>query len=161
MPTRLTPRHSLPYFLLCIDKSGAERPEEDGSLLSERILDAVRATDPKVTDVFVMSHGWKGDVDSAIEQYDRWIDVMGDCTEDRARAREVRPGFTPLLVGFHWPSLPFGEEGTGGNAFDTAPGAGRMPSSISGPNVSPTHPGRGPPCEPFSPPPSTTSSPSG
>ena len=124
MPTRLTPRHKLPYFLLCIDKSGAERPEEDGSLLSERILDAVRATDPKVTDVFVMSHGWKGDVDSAIEQYDRWIDVMGDCTEDRARAREVRPGFTPLLVGFHWPSLPFGEEGMGGNAFDTAPGAG-------------------------------------
>jgi hypothetical protein len=124
MPTRLTPRHNLPYFLLCVDESGAERREDDGTLLSERILDAVRATDPKVTDVFVMSHGWKGDVASAIEQYDRWIDVMGDCTEDRARAREVRPGFTPLLVGFHWPSLPFGEEGTGGNAFDTATGTG-------------------------------------
>ena len=124
MPTRLTPRHKLPYFLLCVDKSGEEGREEDGTLLSERIVGAVRGSDPKVTDIFVMSHGWKGDVPGAIEQYDQWIDAMADCTEDRARAREVRPGFTPLIVGFHWPSLPFGDEGTGGNAFDTTSGAG-------------------------------------
>jgi len=124
MPTRLTPRHQLPYYLLCVDESGAERREEDGTMLSERIVKAVGASDPKVTDVFVMSHGWKGDVPAAIEQYDRWIDAMADCTEDRARARVVRPGFTPLLVGFHWPSLPFGEDAMGGNAFDTAAGAG-------------------------------------
>jgi hypothetical protein len=124
MPTRLTPRHKLPYFLLCVDKSGEERPEKDGSLLSARILDAVRASNPMVTDVFVMSHGWKGDVDAAIEQYDRWIDVMGDCTDDRARARQARPGFMSLLVGFHWPSLPFGDDEMGGNAFATTAGAG-------------------------------------
>jgi hypothetical protein len=124
MPTRLTPRHRLPYYLLCVDESGVERREEDGTLLSERIVKAVGATDPKVTDVFVMSHGWKGDVPAAIDQYDRWIDAMADCTEDRARARVVRPGFTPLLVGFHWPSLPFGEDAMGGNAFDTATGTG-------------------------------------
>lgn len=124
MPTHLTPRHELPYFLLCVDKSGAERREEDGTLLSERIVTAARASDPRVTDVFVMSHGWKGDVPAAIDQYDRWIDAMADCTEDRVRARDVRPGFTPLLVGFHWPSLPFGDDQMGGNAFDTTAGAG-------------------------------------
>jgi len=124
MPTRLTPRHQLPYYLLCVDESGAERREEDGTLLSERIVTAVRASDPKVTDVFVMSHGWKGDVPAAVDQYDRWIDAMADCADDRARARVVRPGFTPLLVGFHWPSLPFGDDEMGGNAFDTAAGAG-------------------------------------
>ena len=26
-----------------------------------------------ITDVFLMSHGWKGDVPSAREQYGRWI----------------------------------------------------------------------------------------
>ncbi len=124
MPTRRTPRHQLPYYLLCVDENGAERREEDGSLLSERVLDAVRSADPKVTDVFVMSHGWKGDVPAAIEQYDRWIDAMGDCTRDRARVRELRPGFEPLLVGFHWPSLPFGDDEMGGNAFSAAAGAG-------------------------------------
>jgi hypothetical protein len=124
MPTHLTPRHQLPYFLLCVDESGAERREEDSTLLSERIMQAVGASDPKVTDVFVMSHGWKGDVEGAIDQYDRWIDAMADCTEDRARSRAVRPGFTPLLVGFHWPSLPFSDEEMGGNAFDTSAGAG-------------------------------------
>src|SRR5262249_38525573 len=29
-----------------------------------------------------------------------------------------------LLVGFHWPSLPFGDDQMGGNAFDTTAGAG-------------------------------------
>lgn len=124
MPTRETPRHKLPYYLLCVDESGEERREADGTLLSRRIVDAVGATNPRVTDVFVMSHGWKGDVPAAIEQYDRWSDAMADCEDDRARARVARPGFTPLLVGFHWPSLPFGDDKMGGNAFDTATGPG-------------------------------------
>ena len=124
MPTRQTPRHKLPYYLLCVDESGKERREADGTLLSERIVAAVGGSDPRVTDVFVMSHGWKGDVPAAIEQYDRWIDAMAECADDRARARVARPGFTPLLIGYHWPSLPFGEDAMGGNAFDTAAGAG-------------------------------------
>jgi hypothetical protein len=124
MPTRLTPKHQLPYFLVCFDKEGNERTEENGTLLSERLLGDLRSAAPPVTDVFVMSHGWKGDVPAAIDQFDRWIDAMGDCTDDRARARTVRPGFNPLLVGFHWPSLPFGEDDMGGNAFSTTAGAG-------------------------------------
>jgi hypothetical protein len=119
MPTRLTPTHQLPYFLLCVDKDGTERREEDGSLLSERILATVKDATPRITDVFVMSHGWKGDVPAAIDQYNRWIDAMAGCTDDRARIRAARPDFTPLLIGFHWPSLPFGEDEMGGNAFST------------------------------------------
>ena len=35
---------------------------------------------------------------------------------DLERARANRPGFAPLLVGVHWPSLPFGDESFGQGA---------------------------------------------
>ena len=55
-----------------------------------------------------------GDVPAAVRQYDRWIGAMAACEDDLERARRVRPGFRPLLSGFHWPSLPFGDEELGG-----------------------------------------------
>jgi hypothetical protein len=121
MPIRSLPDIALEYHLVCYDKDGNERREEDGSLLSDTI--AKRAADRAqgITDVFVMSHGWKGDVPAAIEQYDNWIRAMARCDADRASARRLLPGFTSLLVGFHWPSLPWGDESTGGS-FDAGAG---------------------------------------
>jgi hypothetical protein len=55
-------------------------------------------------------------VPAAIEQYDAWIGAMLGCTADRERARRWRPGFKALLIGFHWPSLPFGDEELGAGA---------------------------------------------
>jgi hypothetical protein len=52
---------------------------------------------------------------------------MAACKDDLARASQVRPGFRPLLVGFHWPSLPYGNEemvASGGVSF-SAPGGGQ------------------------------------
>jgi hypothetical protein len=54
---------------------------------------------------------------AAREQYVGWIQAMLGCQADRQRARELRPGFRPLLVGIHWPSLPWGDERFGAAAF--------------------------------------------
>jgi hypothetical protein len=63
-----------------------------------------------ITDVFIFSHGWRGDIDDAKSQYKSWIAAMEPCDGDLQAMRKVRPNFRPLLVGLHWPSLPFGNE---------------------------------------------------
>ena len=110
MPRRAVPGTSLEYFLVCHDKEGDELPEADGSFLSHRLVDMVKDPATGITDLFVMSHGWKGDVPAAIDQYDRWSAAMAACENDRQRVRQRWPNFKALLVGFHWPSLPWGEE---------------------------------------------------
>lgn len=120
MPIRRVPNHEdLEYLLICHDADGREIPEAEG-LLSKNAVDAVR--NGGVTDVFMISHGWKGDVPAAIEQYDRWIGAMASCKEDRMQIRSQNPKFKALLLGLHWPSLPWGDEELPGPeaAFDTA-----------------------------------------
>jgi hypothetical protein len=70
--------------------------------------------DPSVTDVLIMSHGWKGDVPGAIEQYDRWFGALNDQLHTVRAKRSIQP----LYIGLHWPSLPFGDESLAA-AFDT------------------------------------------
>src|SRR5262249_78147 len=77
-------------------------------LLTPRVDEAL-AEEP-YTDVFLMSHGWMGDAPAAVRQYDRWIGAMAACEDDLERASRVRPGFRPLLIRLHWPSLPFRAE---------------------------------------------------
>ena len=48
---------------------------------------------------------------------------MVACEADRARMRELRPGFRPLVVGLHWPSQPWGDESPGGAARSPLLGA--------------------------------------
>ena len=121
------PEVGLEYYLVCVDGTGAERADDpdglDGRLIP-RVEEALAGK--PYTDVFLMSHGWMGDVPAAVRQYDRWIGAMAACSDDLERARRVRPGFAPLLVGFHWPSLPFGDEelGGGSDVSFAAPGAG-------------------------------------
>jgi len=110
VPIRAT-TSGLSYYLALFDETGRERPESDGSLLSTALR--ARLTDeaePKTTDVFVLSHGWMGDIPAAIAQYDRWMATMAGVKSDVTAAAAVRAGFTPLVVGLHWPSLPWGDE---------------------------------------------------
>ena len=51
-----------------------------------------------------------GALTAAIDQYDRWIKAMVDLTPD---AQRMGAGFKPMWIGLHWPSLPWGEEGSG------------------------------------------------
>jgi hypothetical protein len=100
------------YYLINFDSDGKERAANDGSLLSALVLDELK--NHSVTDVFVMSHGWLGDVNDAQEQYDSWTANLWGCAGDLDAVKNKRPNFKPLLIGLHWPSKPFGDEDTGG-----------------------------------------------
>ena len=104
--------------LICYDSSGRERTDDPDGLMSDRILRRLAADDAPVTDVFLLSHGWMGDIPAARKQYANWLEAMAKCEADAARMRQVRPNFTPLHVGIHWPSKPWGDESFGeGGSF--------------------------------------------
>ncbi|MEA5551840.1 hypothetical protein VB713_12875 [Anabaena cylindrica UHCC 0172] len=117
MPIEKVAGTSLEYFLICFDQTGKERLE-NGNLLSQELLD-ILSSQP-ITDVFVMSHGWQGDVLAAKKQYQNWIAAMAAATDDIQKLKQKRHGFLPLLIGLHWPSKPWGNENPNAPlAFDT------------------------------------------
>jgi hypothetical protein len=132
MPIKTVAEIGLTYYLVCVDGTGAERTDDPNGIngrMIPRVTDAL--TKEPYTDVFLMSHGWMGDLPAAIRQYDRWIGAMATCKDDIERASEVRPGFKPLLVGFHWPSLPYGDEelSAGSGVSFSTPGAAAAPDT--------------------------------
>lgn len=105
------PGTDLRYHLISFDRDGIERrddPDAPGGRASEGLY-AELESEP-VTDVFVMSHGWQGDVPAAIHQCRAWVGAMARTSADREAIRRLDPDFHPLLVGLHWPSLPWGDE---------------------------------------------------
>src|SRR5208283_5868578 len=107
MPLRHIDESAADYYLVLFDGDGNERPEHDGAVASRDLAEAVHRD---VTDVFLSSHGWSGDIPAAIRQYDSWITAMTAQAPDHERARQLVPGFKALNVGIHWPSLPWGNE---------------------------------------------------
>ncbi len=106
------------YDLVCFDSSGRERTDDPDGMMSDLILRSLAAEEAGITDVFLLSHGWMGDLPAARAQYDGWLTAMATCEADLARMRQVRPGFKPHVVGIHWPSKPWGDEGFGeGGSF--------------------------------------------
>jgi hypothetical protein len=110
MSVERSPRHRVPYHFVGYDADGGERPGPAGVDL------LTAATGGRHTDVFVFSHGWNTGRADAIAQYGRWLDVMADRTADLERLRAAPGGFRPLLVGLHWPSKAWSDEGAGGGA---------------------------------------------
>jgi hypothetical protein len=101
------------YGLIAFDAEGNEREEQAG-LFSRELIQ--RAAADATTDVFFFCHGWKGDLAAAISQYDSWIGAFMR-SGDRAMAGGTLPQFKPMLVGLHWPSLPWGDEELRGGSF--------------------------------------------
>ena len=120
MSIETVPGTELRYYLIAFDADGRERADDPDGAMSQRALDVL--TQEPITDVFLISHGWQGDVPAAREQYNNWIGAMARCEADLAQARQARPQFQPLLIGLHWPSLPWGEEelGAASMSFDPA-----------------------------------------
>jgi hypothetical protein len=116
MPFHNIPGSSEQYALVNFNDDGQERPE-GGGLFSTQLLEKARQEKP--TNIFFFSHGWKGDVPAAIDQYNRWIGAMAALSADRAR---MGADFKPMWIGLHWPSQPFGEEGASGQSFDVGDG---------------------------------------
>lgn len=108
MPIKTIAGSSLKYYLVAFDANGKERTDDPDGLMSRKILDAL--SNEPITDVFLMSHGWLGDIPAAQHQYDKWIAAMAANKADIEQIKQVRPGFRPLLIGLHWPSLPWGDE---------------------------------------------------
>src|SRR6185436_4156307 len=54
------------------------------------------------TDVFLFSHGWNNDWETASKRYDAFIDGYVGLRKKHALA--TSPGYKPLLVGIIWPS---------------------------------------------------------
>ncbi len=131
------PGTGLSYYLVSFDKSGKER-KGDGPMESERLCNLLAADAEPITDVFFVSHGWKGDVPAAIEQCTKWMGEMAKVAADRQAIRAKDPAFRALLVAIHWPSQPWGEEsiqagGNGGGAGllgGVAPGDGDVNALI-------------------------------
>jgi pimeloyl-ACP methyl ester carboxylesterase len=107
MPYVAIPGNDDRYALVAFDRDGIERTDDPDGIMSHRILQSL--SQENFSDVFILSHGWKGDVPSAREQYDAWIAAMMACSVDRERAHQ-RAGFRPLIIGLHWPSEPWGDE---------------------------------------------------
>jgi len=112
--------NSLTYHLISFDAKGKEREDDPEGLMSAVVVKEL--VDKPITDVFLMSHGWMGDVPAAKAQYQKWIGAMAANQADLAQLEQIRPGFCPLLIGLHWPSKPFGNETLADDAvsFDTA-----------------------------------------
>ena len=120
MPYRTIAGAGTRYALRAFDAEGRERTDDpdaaDGSF-SRKVLNDIASERP--TDIFILCHGWKGDIPASLDQYDRWIAAM-DRSPDRSEAEERRPKFKPFRIGVHWPSQPWGDEelGSGAGAFD-------------------------------------------
>ena len=108
MPFESVSGTSLYYHLINFDEFGNERDEADNTKRSQ-IVSEILAKEP-ITDVFIICHGWLGDIPAARQQYNKWIAAMAANTADIEKLRQVRPEFSPLLIGLHWPSKPWGNE---------------------------------------------------
>jgi hypothetical protein len=106
MPFQTIPSTDVRYALINFDDEGRERTDDrEGGTFSKLLLEHAQQLQP--SHIFLFSHGWKGDIPAAIEQYDRWIGAMWALTDDRAA---LGAAFRPLFIGLHWPSQPWGEE---------------------------------------------------
>jgi hypothetical protein len=124
MPFQKIPTLGVEYALIHFDDRGRERTDDpEGGVFSRALLDKARREKP--SHVFLFSHGWKGDIPSAIDQYNRWIGAMWKLAADRLA---MGPDFRPLFIGLHWPSQPWGEEGFAAQSFGTraAPATGAL-----------------------------------
>jgi len=124
------PRHKISnsdtsYALVCFDEDGVERSDDrdaPGGRFSEKVIEEVGAR--PITDIFIFGHGWKGDAQAAVAQYDNWIRALVNQQTDWARMQAQSGGFVPLFIGLHWPSLPWGDEEIGaGASFATGGGS--------------------------------------
>ena len=116
MSFQTIPNTAIEYGLIAFDDAGQERTDDiAGGTFSRTLLERIERDKP--TNIFLFSHGWKGDADAAIDQYNRWIKAMTDRTDD---VRRMGTSFKPMWIGLHWPSRPWGEESSG--SFDAGSG---------------------------------------
>ncbi|WP_375384239.1 hypothetical protein [uncultured Microbacterium sp.] len=124
MSLRRIPGTDQSYHLISYDTHGDEVKDADGTIASDAAITALTDTAADITDVFILSHGWQGDYDDAIRQYDKWVGA--------ANPDAVGDGIRPFVIGVHWPSKAWSDrelESTPSGLLgdDPAPVANGMP----------------------------------
>ena len=85
---------TLPYYIIPFDKKGrCEGPETQRHLLDNAASHS---------DIFLFSHGWNNDWQTATNHYENFI--SGFMKMRRDNNLPVPPNYRPLLVGVFWPS---------------------------------------------------------
>ena len=92
----VAPGQTAPFYALRFDKSGRSQ----SPLTQQHLIDEAAARD--FTDVYVFSHGWNNDWETALKRYRDFIAQYRSLREDRDLTFD-RP-YRPLLVGIFWPS---------------------------------------------------------
>jgi len=106
MPFQILPGTDQRYGLITFDNDGRERKDDpEGGVFSAALRAHITQTRP--SHIFFFTHGWKGDVPSAIDQANRWIGAMWKRDAERAA---MGAAFRPAFIALHWPSQPWGEE---------------------------------------------------
>lgn len=94
-------------YVVHFDKHGFEEREEDEDsyfFLSDKIATRL-ASDPPVTDVVFVAHGFKTLPIKAYSRFDAWVSAMAKRRAEKDMMSAARGhAFIPLVVGIHWPS---------------------------------------------------------
>jgi hypothetical protein len=87
------------YITLPIDANGVIDPDEQIEVIIQRSMSAAFGT----TDIFIYSHGWWTDVNSALKEYN--VATTDFIYLIRQLGVHVQsPAMYPFLIGVHWPS---------------------------------------------------------
>ncbi|WP_020471362.1 hypothetical protein [Zavarzinella formosa] len=118
MPRFAATDQRVAYDLVSFKSNGDERKDDPHGLMSDLVLRDLASDESGITDVFLLTHGWMGDIPAARSHYDKWLAAMTACDADMALMKQARPGFKPRFVALHWPSMPWGDESFGeGGSF--------------------------------------------
>jgi hypothetical protein len=100
-----------PYRTLCVDGKGEAIPwyiipfDQNGAceapLTRDHLVDAIRGQ--SYTDVFLFSHGWNNDWDTACERYESFINGFISLSHNFKLA--ISRPYRAALVGVFWPSI--------------------------------------------------------
>ncbi|MCA1648331.1 MAG: hypothetical protein LC797_23695 [Chloroflexi bacterium] len=85
----------IPYYVLPFDKRGLLKAPRTAERLQAAVADGV-------TDLFLFSHGWNTDWNSAVHFYRRFMTIYGRLILDHGAPRAERK---TILAGIFWPSI--------------------------------------------------------
>ena len=76
------PGSAIKYNLIAFDAAGVELQDDPAGMMSAVVQTQLQQD--QATDVFLLSHGWQGDVPAARFQYKKWIEAMTKGPDDLA-----------------------------------------------------------------------------
>lgn len=93
------------YFMVNFSEDGVEMDDAPDAnytvMLSSRLKEMIASPINPVSDVFIVSHGYKTDKQGAVGSYAKWMNAM----VTRRKAEAAFDGTKVMIVGIHWPSF--------------------------------------------------------